>query len=88
MVSAVRLVPGASPGGVPVTPEERGALHSEAIELDRITGVTDDTCHGRCADLRAWFAHETRGLLHEEEAHEVLDMLLNRLAADAAAVSQ
>jgi hypothetical protein len=55
---------------------------TEAIEMDRAHGLTDDTCHGRCEPLRAWFAWECRGLLHEEESHEVLDMLLNRLVAD------
>ena len=65
-----------------MTPEERGARRDEAIEMDRATGITDDECHGRCADLRDWFTWECRGLLHEEEPHNLLDMLLNRLAVD------
>lgn len=43
---------------------------------------TDDTCYGRCDSpegLSLWFQHETRGLLDGEVAHEVLDMLLNKL---------
>ncbi len=44
----------------------------------------DDTCHGRCAALRDWFAYETRGLMDPDESHNVLDMLLNRLATEEA----
>lgn len=55
----------------------------EAVELGKATGLTDDTCQGRCADLRDWFTYECRGLMDDGEAHNVLDMLLNRLAADA-----
>lgn len=55
---------------------------AEAEQLDRATGVTDDQCHGRCSELLPWFTWETRGLMEEGEAHNVLDMLLNRLASD------
>lgn len=57
------------------TPTERADLHPY--------GPADDVCYGRCGDLREWFVFETRGLMHEEEAHEVLDMVLNRLAASS-----
>lgn len=55
------------------TPLERAERHP--------FGPADDTCHGRCTpELRDWFVFESRGLLVPEEAHELLDMLLNRLA--------
>jgi hypothetical protein len=53
-----------------------------AEKMDRAAGITDDECHGRCKDLREWFTWETRGLMVPEEAHQVLDMVLNRLASD------
>ena len=58
---------------------------SEAMALDRSTGVTDDSCQGRCSTLLSWFIWETRGLMSAGEAHNVLDMVLNRLAIDRAA---
>jgi hypothetical protein len=56
-----------------------------AQQMAQEAGITDDRCHDRCADLLLWFTWETRGLLDDGEAHEVLDMVLNRLASDAAA---
>jgi hypothetical protein len=53
-----------------------------AEALDQATEVTDDRCQGRCADLRDWFTWECRGLMDDEESHQVLDMVLNRLASD------
>lgn len=57
-------------------------------EIERLTRElakhTDDTCYGRCdnpSGILAWFQFETRGLLDPEEAHEVLDMLLNKIRA-------
>jgi hypothetical protein len=67
-----------------MTPAERVRRHDQAEELGKLTGVTDDACYGRCEQYRDWFAHECRGVMHPEEAHNVLDMLLNRLAADLA----
>ena len=64
-------------------------LQREVTRLEReLRRFTDDTCYGRCDNpdgLRSWFTHETRGLLHPEEAHEVLDMVLNKIGADWAA---
>lgn len=60
----------------------RGEYHRLEQELARFT---DDTCYGRCDSpdgLRDWFIWETRGLLLPEEAHAVLDLLLNKLRAD------
>lgn len=54
------------------------------MRLGQQTGVTDDRCHTRCRDLLDWFVWETRGLMSDGEAHNVLDMLLNRLASDTA----
>jgi hypothetical protein len=54
----------------------------EAVEMERAAGLTDDTCYRRCENLHDWFVWECRGLMSPEEAHEVLDMLLNRLASD------
>lgn len=55
---------------------------AEAEALDRAVGITDDVCHGRCENLRSWFTWECRGLMDDEESHQVLDMVLNRLASD------
>jgi hypothetical protein len=57
----------------------------QAMALDRSTGVTDDSCQGRCSTLLPWFVWETRGLMSDGEAHNVLDMVLNRVEADRAA---
>lgn len=46
-------------------------------------GIHDDNCYGRCADHRDWFVWGTRGLLDPDEAHEILDMVLNRLAGSS-----
>ena len=43
----------------------------------------DDKCHGRCGPYRDWFAWECRGLMVPEESHNVLDMILNRLATQS-----
>ncbi len=51
-------------------------------ELDQATGMTDDRCHHRCTYLLDWFTWECRGLMDEEESHNVLDMVLNRLESD------
>jgi hypothetical protein len=61
---------------------------TEAERLDRATDITDDQCHGRCRDLLPWFVWETRGLMEDGEAHNVLDMVLNRLASDAPGTSE
>ena len=53
---------------------------SETTDPVVVASLGDDTCYGRCADLLDWFAWECRGLLLPEESHNVLDMLLNRLA--------
>lgn len=71
-----------------MNPEDIRRLRAEsertrdARRLEQELGVTDDRCHGRCEDLRDWFVWETRGLMASVAAHEVLDMVLNRLAAD------
>lgn len=61
-------------------------LQLEVARLEQeILKFTDDTCYGRCVSsdgMLAWFQHETRGLLDDEEAHQVLDMLLNKLTQD------
>lgn len=61
-------------------------LRAEVARLRiELTRFTDDNCYGRCDSpdgLRDWFIWETRGTLTPREAHEVLDMLLNKLRAD------
>jgi hypothetical protein len=60
----------------------RRELRGARQELARFT---DDTCYGRCDSpegLLAWFQHETRACMCPEEAHEVLDMVLNKLKTE------
>lgn len=63
---------------------DAGLKDERIAELEReVARFTDDACYGRCDNpegMLHWFQHETRGLLGHEEAHEVLDMLLNKLA--------
>ena len=75
----------------PETPGSEAELHREEVallneEVNRLQAqlakFTDDRCYGRCDSpqgLRDWFSYETRGLLTPDEAHEVLDMVLNRI---------
>lgn len=57
-------------------------MDDDPTALDRATGIADDSCQDRCREYLHWFRFETRGLLDHEEAHEVLDMVLNRITAD------
>jgi hypothetical protein len=63
------------------TREVPAAALERPVETSKY-GEHDDNCYGRCVDHRDWFTWGTRGLLTPEEAHEVLDMVLNRLAVE------